>query len=310
MSIKHAGLRGAGTAIVWFAVMLAFNHKVMGAETGTLGADASTKFAPVTDERLTHPDAADWLMFRRTYDGGGFSPLKQINTKTVKDLVPVWSYSTGVNAGHEAAPLINQGVMYVTGAYNKLFALDAKTGDLLWKYSREIPDDALGVICCDVVNRGVALYGDKVYMGTLDAHLIALDAKTGKIVWDQQVGDYKKAQTITAAPLVIKGKVVTGMAGGEYGVRGYLAAYDAETGKEAWKTYTIPGPGQKGNDSWEGESWKKGGGSTWLTGTYDPQSNLIFWGVGNPGPWAGAGATRRQSLHRIDHCLRRRYRRD
>ena len=288
MSVKYARRRWAGTAFVWCFVFLGVNHKLGAAETGAAAADNSAKYAAVTDERLTHPDAADWLMYRRTYNGDGFSPLKQINTKTIKDLVPVWAFSTGVNAGHEGTPLINQGIMYVTGAYNKLFALDAKTGDLLWKYTREIPDEAFSVLCCDVVNRGVALYGDKVYMGTLDAHLIALDAKTGKIVWDQAVGDYKKAQTITADPLVIKGKVVTGMAGGEYGVRGYLAAYDAETGKEAWKTYTIPGPGEKGHESWEGDSWKNGGGSTWLTGTYDPQSNLIFWGVGNPGPRAGA----------------------
>lgn len=264
---------------------LSATRPAMGADNKTA---SSNSYDPVTDQRLLHPAAGDWLMFRRTYDGQGYSPLDQINVKNVKDLTPVWAFSTGVTAGHEAAPVVNNGVMFVTAAYNKLFAIDAKTGQLLWKYAREVPDKALEEICCDVVNRGVALYGDKVYMGTHDAHLVALDARTGKVVWDQKVADYQNGYVITSAPLIVKGKVVTGVAGGEYGIRGFIEAFDAETGKSVWKTYSIPGPGDPGHESWPaGDAWKNGGGSTWLTGTYDPQQNLIFWGVGNPGPWAG-----------------------
>jgi len=261
------------------------SHRIMSAASG---ADSPPVYAPVTDQRLLHPEPEDWLMYRRTYDGTGYSPLKQISAATVKDLVPLWTFSTGVNAGHEAAPVVNSGIMYVTGAYNKLFALEAKTGKLRWRYDRELPEDALKEICCDVVNRGVALYGDKVYMGTLDAHLVALDARSGKVIWDRKVAEYKSGHTITAAPLVARGKVITGIAGAEFGVRGFLAGYDAETGNQVWKTYTIPGPGERGSDTWQGESWKNGGGSTWVTGTYDPELNLVFWGVGNPGPWIGA----------------------
>ena len=267
------------------SVGLLVSHRMVDAPNGT---NSPAAYVPVTEERLLHPEPGDWLMYRRTYDGRGYSPLKQINRDTVKDLVPVWTFSTGVNGGHEAAPVINSGVMYVTAAYNKLFALEAKTGKLLWKYDREIPEDAMKVLCCDVVNRGVALYGDKVYMGTLDAHLLALDARSGKVIWDEKVEDYKSGHTITSAPLIAKGRVITGIAGAEFGIRGFLAAYDAETGKQFWRTYTIPAPGEKAGDTWQGDSWKNGGGSTWITGTYDPELNLVFWGVGNPGPWAGA----------------------
>jgi alcohol dehydrogenase (cytochrome c) len=249
----------------------------------------TTNYEPVTDQRLLQPADGDWLQYRRTYDGHGYSPLTQINSQNVKDLVPVWSFSTGVNAGHEGTPIVNSGIMYVTASYNKLYALDAKTGKLLWKYDHEIPEKALGTACCDVVNRGVALYGDKVYMGTLDARVVALDAKTGKVAWSQKVADYKEAYGITAAPIVVKGKIITGMAGGEFGVRGFLAALNADTGEIAWKTYTVPGPGEPGHDTWPADSdaWKHGGASTWTTGVYDADQNLIFWGTGNPGPWAG-----------------------
>jgi alcohol dehydrogenase (cytochrome c) len=282
MSAKELSQRLTICASIAF--LFAFSSSALNAGQG----ENSTAYVPVTDQRLVHPEPGDWLMYRRTYDGSGYSPLKQINGATIKDLVPVWTFSTGVNGGHEAAPVVNSGIMYVTSAYNKLFALEAKTGKLLWKYERDLPEDALKVICCDVVNRGVALYGDRVYMGTLDAHLLALDARSGNLIWDEKVADYKRGSTITSSPLIVKGKVITGIAGAEFGVRGFLAAYDADTGKRVWQTYTIPQPGEKGGDTWQGDSWKHGGGSTWITGTYDPELNLVFWGVGNPGPWIGA----------------------
>jgi alcohol dehydrogenase (cytochrome c) len=245
-------------------------------------------YQPVTDQRLTKPDPQDWLQYRRTYDGQGHSPLKQVNVQNVKNLVPVWTFSTGTNGGHQAAVIENSGIMYVTAAYNKLYALDVKSGKLLWKYERDIPEKALSVVCCDVVNRGVALYDNKVYMGTIDAHIVAFDALTGKVMWDSKVADYHDGITITGAPLAYKGKIITGMTGGEFGARGRLTALDAETGKIVWQTYTIPAPGEPGSETWpEGDAWKTGGGTTWSVGAIDPKQNLIYWGTGNPGPWAG-----------------------
>ena len=283
MRVRNWNVSVSSLALIVVATSLVL--PVMG---GDSKAAPSASYDPVTDQRLLQPAAGDWLMFRRTYDGQGYSPLDQVNTKNIKDLVPVWTFSTGVTAGHEAAPVVNGGILFVTAAYNKLFALDAKTGSMLWRYDRDVPEKALGEICCDVVNRGVALYGDKVYMGTLDAHLVALDARTGHVVWDTKVADYQNGYVITSAPLIVKGKVVTGVAGGEYGIRGFIEAINAETGQSVWKTHSIPGPGNPGHESWAaGDAWKTGGGATWLTGTYDAQQNLIFWGVGNPGPWAG-----------------------
>lgn len=242
-----------------------------------LSANAQT-YTAVTDARLVNPEPSNWLMWRGNYQSWGYSPLSRINLQNVNRLVPVWAFSTGVGQGHEAPPIVNGNYMFVTAPYNKLFALDARNGRLIWKYERQLPDDV--VTCCDVVNRGVALYGDKVYMGTLDAHLIAFDARTGKIVWDVTVADYKLRYTITSPPLVVKGKVITGVHGGEFGVRGFLAAYDANTGRELWKTYTTVDDG-----SWPGESWKTGGAAPWLTGSYDPGTNTVFWGTSNPSPW-------------------------
>lgn len=251
--------------------------------------DASTRpYQAVTDQQLLNPPDADWLQYRRTYDGHGYSPLKQINAQNVENLTPIWAFSTGLTAGHEVVPLEHDGILFITTSFNKVYALDAKTGKFLWKYERDLPDQAMGVACCDVVNRGGALYGDKFYFGTIDAHLIALDAKTGKVVWDTKIADYKDGITITGAPIVVKGNVITGMTGGEFGARGRLTAVNAETGKIAWVTYTVPGPGEPGNETWgSGDAWQHGGGTTWTTGVYDVKQNLIFWGTGNPGPWAG-----------------------
>ncbi len=249
---------------------------------GLAAAQQAVAYDPVTAERLLKPEPQNWLMYRGTYNGQGYSPLNKINTTNVKRLVPVWSYSTGQVEGHQAPPIVNNGVMFISTPRNQVLALNAKTGDLIWQYQREFSED---VVHPHPTNRGVALYGDKVYLATMDTHVIALDANTGKIVWDTKVDENKNNYYFTLAPLVAKGKVMVGTSGGEYGIRGYIAALDADTGKEVWRTHMIPGPGEPGYDSWQGDHWKTGGASVWITGHYDPALNLTYWGTGNAGPW-------------------------
>jgi alcohol dehydrogenase (cytochrome c) len=241
-------------------------------------------YAPVTDQRLVNPEPENWLMYRRTYDGWGYSPLEQVTTANAATLVPVWTFSTGVAEGHQAPPIVNNGVMFVSTPQNQVLALDAKSGELLWRYKRDLPEDLFQL---HPTNRGVGLYEDKVYLATLDAHVVALDAKTGKVVWDQTVEDYKKGYYMTLAPLVAKGKIIVGVSGGELGIRGFVQALDARTGSSAWKTFTIPAPGEPGSDTWKGDAWRTGGVSVWITGTYDPQLNLTYWGTGNAAQWIG-----------------------
>ena len=245
---------------------------------------APTDYAPVTDQRLVNPEPENWLMYRRTYDGWGYSPLEQVTPANAATLVPVWTFSTGVAEGHQAPPIVNNGVMFVSTPQNQVLALDAKSGELLWRYKRDLPEDLFQL---HPTNRGVGLYEDKVYLATLDAHVVALDAKTGKVVWDQTVEDYKKGYYMTLAPLVAKGKIIVGVSGGELGIRGFVQALDARTGGSAWKTFTIPAPGEPGSDTWKGDAWRTGGVSVWITGTYDPQLNLTYWGTGNAAQWIG-----------------------
>ena len=245
---------------------------------------APTSYVSVTDQRLVNPEPENWLMFRRTYDGWGYSPLEQITPANAGTLVPVWTFSTGVAEGHQAPPIVNNGVMFVSTPQNQVLALDAKSGELLWRYKRELPEDLFQL---HPTNRGVGLYEDKVYLATLDAHVVALDARTGKVVWDQTVEDYKKGYYMTLAPLVAKGKVMVGVSGGELGIRGFVQALDAGTGRPAWKTFTIPAPGEPGSETWKGDAWRTGGVSVWITGTYDPQLNLTYWGTGNAAQWIG-----------------------
>jgi alcohol dehydrogenase (cytochrome c) len=247
-------------------------------------AQGAPDYSPVTDQRLITPEPQNWLMYRGTYNGWGYSPLDQINTQNVKKLFPVWSLSTGVDEGHQSPPIVNNGTMFITTPKQQVIALNAKTGDLLWRYKKELPEDLLQL---HPTNRGVGLYEDKVYLATVDAHLVALDAKTGKVVWDKAVDEYQKGYYFTLAPLVAKGKVLVGTSGGELGIRGYVTALDAKTGEQLWKTHTIPGPGEPGHDTWPGETWKTGGVSAWITGSYDPESNLTYWGTGNAAPWPG-----------------------
>ena len=243
---------------------------------------SASDYSPVTDQRLTNPEAGNWLQYRGNYAGWGYSPLEKVNAGNVNKLQLAWSFSTGVTEGHQSPPIVNNGYMYITTPGAQLIAIDARTGGELWRYKKEISPEMLQL---HPTNRGVALYGDKVYVATVDAHLVALDAKTGKVAWIKQVGDWKALQYITLAPLAAKGKIMVGSSGGETGVRGFVAAYDAQTGNEAWRTYTTAGPGEPGGDTWSGESAKTGGASIWITGTYDPVTNLAFWGTGNPAPW-------------------------
>jgi alcohol dehydrogenase (cytochrome c) len=245
-------------------------------------AQGVSAYQPVTNERLLHPEPENWLMYRGAYNSWGYSPLDQINTKNVGRLVPVWTFSTGVEEGHQSPPIVNNGVMFITTPKNQVLALDAKKGELLWRYRRELPEDLFQL---HPTNRGVALYGDKVFLATVDAHLLALDARTGEVVWDQTVENYLTGYYMTLAPLVVRGKVMVGVSGGELGIRGFIQAFDAETGKPLWKTFTVPGPGEKGHDTWPGETWKTGAVSIWITGSYDPHLNLTYWGTGNPGPF-------------------------
>ncbi len=242
-------------------------------------------YKPVTADRLKQPEEGDWLMYRRTYDGWGYSPLSQITTANVGGLKPVWTLATGQVEGHQAPPIVKDGVMFVATPGNQVLAIDAKKGDILWRFKRPIPDDML---LLHPTSRGVGLLGDKVYFAAADAVLIALDAKTGKEVWKAPVEDYAHGYYMSLAPLVADGKVIVGVSGGELGVRGFVAAFDAENGKPLWKTYTVPAPDEPGSETWpKGDQWKTGGGSVWITANYDPETNLSYWGTGNGGPWMG-----------------------
>jgi alcohol dehydrogenase (cytochrome c) len=242
-------------------------------------------YKPLTADRLKKPEDGDWLMARRTYDGWGYSPLEQISRGNVTRLRPVWSFSTGVTNGHQAPPIVNNGVMFVATPGNQVIALDAKTGDLLWRYRRPLPED---VILLHATSRGVALHSNKVLFAAGEAVLVAIDAKTGKEIWATKVAENKDGYYMSLSPLVVGDRVMVGTSGGELGVRGFVAAYDVETGKEAWRTYTVPAPGEPGSETWpQGDQWKTGGGSIWVSANYDPDSNLAFWGTGNGGPWVG-----------------------
>lgn len=242
----------------------------------------------VGEDRLLNgeKDPNNWLMVNRTYDSKRYSPLTQITTRNVNNLVLKWTFPMDGDARQESTPIVNNGIMIVTGPWSKLYALDARTGTLLWMHTAELPDDLPGLLCCKGVNRGVAVLGDTIFWARLDAHLLALEAKTGKVVWDVSVEDYKAGYTSTGAPLIVKGKVVIGIAGSEFGLRGFIQAFNAGSGHSVWKTYTVPAPGEPGSETWPkgSDAWKHGGGATWVTGSYDPELNVIYWGTGNAGP--------------------------
>jgi len=240
--------------------------------------------AQVTADRIrrSSSEPRNWLTYGGSYTSQRYSLLNQITPANVGRLESKWVLQNQVFGAWQATPLVVDGVMYVTQRPNDVLALDAKTGRVFWLYRYTPSPDAR--VCCGSNNRGVAILGDTLFMGTLDAHLVAIDAKTGRQLWNTTLADVKLAYSVTLAPLVVKDKVIVGVGGGEFGIRGFIAAFDAKTGKEAWRFYTIPGPGENGHDSWKGEAWKNGGGSVWVTGSFDPDLNLTYWGVGNPGP--------------------------
>ena len=231
-------------------------------------------------------NASRWLLHSGDYASTRHSPLKQITPDNVGKLAPAWSFETGLGFGRqakfEATPIAIDGILYVTGLYNNAWAIDAKTGTAIWHYERQLTP-ALRV-CCGMANRGFAVHGGRLYMGTLDAHVVALDIKTGKVVWDVPMIDYRLGYSSTAAPLIVKDKLIVGMAGGEFATRGFLDAYSLADGKRLWRFNTIPAPGEPGGDTWPAGHFERGGGATWITGSYDPELNTVYWGVGNPNP--------------------------
>jgi alcohol dehydrogenase (cytochrome c) len=244
---------------------------------------AAPAAAQVPFERIRDASAepGQWLTYSGDYSGRRFSSLAQIHRGNVEDLKPAWVYQTGESGRFETSPLVVDGILYITEKPHVVTALDGRTGRTLWSYRRQARD-VPG--CCGDVNRGLAVLGDGLFHVTLDGHLLSLDMQTGKLRWQVKVTDPESGHSLTAAPLAVKDKIVVGMAGGEFGVRGFLDAYDAKTGELAWRFWTVPGPGQPGHETWEGESWKTGGATTWVTGAYDPALNLLYWGTGNPGP--------------------------
>jgi alcohol dehydrogenase (cytochrome c) len=234
----------------------------------------------------------NWLTYYGAYDGQRYSALEQINTENVGRLKPEWVFqcgAIGLQAGattyaFEAAPIVVDGVMYITGWDGWCWALDAVTGQELWRYRHAIPFDVS--LCCGNVNRGVAVAHGKVFYVTQNAHVIALDAADGKCLWDKTYGDVRAGESATVAPLIIKNKVIVGSSGGEFGVRGHMDAFDIDSGEHLWRCYTVPKPGEPGSETWpsDGEAWARGGANCWLTGTYDPELNLLYVGTGNPAP--------------------------
>ena len=251
-------------------------------------AQPDIKHSTITSERLVDAgkDPSNWLLYSGQYNSQRFSQLKQIHDGNVEDLRVKWVRQFPITELFETTPLVVDGVMYLTLPENIVWALDAKTGLPFWSYEHPLPDQLS--LCCGKINRGVAILGDTLYMGTLNAELVALDSKSGNVRWTVPVADGTQGFSLTGAPLIVKDMVIVGVGGGEYGIRGFVDAYDANTGKRRWRQHVIPGPGEKGHETWEGDSWKVGGASTWMTGSYDPELDLLYWGIGNPGPdWNG-----------------------
>ncbi|MQA17248.1 MAG: PQQ-dependent dehydrogenase, methanol/ethanol family [Pseudonocardiaceae bacterium] len=261
----------------------------------------------VTYDRIldARSEPQNWLTYYGAYDGQRYSPLNQINRENVKRLSPAWVFqagSVGMHSGastysFEASPIVVDGVMYLSGWDGWVWALDAKTGKELWRYKHASPYDVS--LCCGNVNRGVAVAHGKVFVVTLNAHVLALDAETGEVVWDQVYGDVRAGESATLAPLVVKDMVVVGSSGGEFGVRGHMDAFDLATGERRWRCYTIPKPGEPGSETWpaDGEAWQRGGANCWITATYDPELNLLYQGTGNPAPDFDGGVRQGDNLY-------------
>ncbi|HEX9985846.1 MAG TPA: PQQ-dependent dehydrogenase, methanol/ethanol family [Thermoanaerobaculia bacterium] len=274
------------------------SHPVTQTQT-SFGAlnEASRQSAPdvtrtVTSERIGNArnEPQNWLTYYGAYDGQRYSRLDEINASNVRNLRPAWQFQFGViglvanpaTYSFEAAPIVVDGVMFVSGWDGYVWALDATNGTLLWQYKHSIPLDT--PLCCGNVNRGVAVANGRVYLATQNGHLVALDATNGRKVWEQVFADVRAGESATAAPLIVKDLIIVGSSGGEYGVRGHIDAFDLATGAKRWRRYNVPKPGEPGSESWQSDEWQRGGGSSWITGTYDPELDLVYWGTGNPGP--------------------------
>ncbi len=276
-------------ALVLVAAPLSAQQVVPGSlSPQTRGNVAAPSFSPVTNERLVNSDAEpqNWLHYSGNYYSQRYTQLDQINSENAGDLELQWAFQMTALDRAETTPLVVDGVMFITEAPSNVIAVDAATGEQYWRYNYPLGEELN--YCCGRNNRGVAILGDRLFMSTLDAHLVAIDARTGTLLWDAEVASAANGYSKTAAPLVVGDKVVTGIAGGEFGIRGFVDAYDAETGERVWRFWTIPGPGHPDNATWAGDSWMTGGAGTWMTGAYDPDLNLVYWGTGNPGPdWNG-----------------------
>jgi alcohol dehydrogenase (cytochrome c) len=271
------------------------------------GETAPPVVADVTYERIldARSEPENWLTYYGAYDGQRYSPLDQITTENVKRIGPAWIFQAGASGmiagastySFEAAPIVVNGIMFLSGWDGWVWALDARTGVEIWRYKHAVPYDVS--LCCGNVNRGVAVAQGKVFFVTANAHVLALDATTGKRVWDKTYGDVRAGESATVAPLVVKNLVIVGSSGGEFGVRGHLDAFDLETGERAWRCYTVPKPGEPGSETWpaDGEAWARGGANCWLTGTFDPETNLLYVGTGNPAPDFDGGVREGDNLY-------------
>ena len=249
-----------------------------------MAAPAQVPYKRIVDARA---EPGNWLTYSGNYQAHRFSPLTQITRQNVVRLKPVWVYQIDGRGRFETSPIVVDGVMYVTEPPSRVAALDLRTGRTLWSWQRPMRP-SLRTLGFGPTNRGIAILDNTVYVGTLDCYLFALDASSGAVRWSTRVGDNDTGHAITAAPLAIDGKIIVGISGGEAGIRGFLDAYNAKNGRLEWRLWTIPGPGEPGHETWSGDGWKTGGGPTWVTGSYDPELNLIYWGTGNPGPdWNG-----------------------
>lgn len=265
--------------------------------TACLALFVQVAAAQVTYDRLLNAgkEPHNWLTYHGSYASQHHTTLNEITRENVGRLKLNWVWQGRSLEKFEPTSLVVDGVMYFTEPPNNVYAVDARTGRVFWSYRHVLPD--VTYACCGKVNRGLAILDHTLYMTTIDAKLVALDARTGKRKWEKVIAEYKQGYSMTVAPLIVKDKVIIGPAGGELGIRGFLAAYDAKTGEQAWRFNTVPQPGEPGNETWGLESWKYGGGSVWLTGSYDPELNLVFWGIGNPGPDWNAAARPGDNLY-------------
>jgi len=272
--------------VIFAAILAALSCAACGGRQQQAASNATVSWQPVTDDRLLHASSDNgWLMYLRTYQSQAHVPYTQINASNVAKLHTVFTHDVAIPEGFEAPPIVNGRTMIVTTPMDRVYALDAVTGNRLWEYDYKVDKKALRTVCCDVVNRGVALYGNNAYMSTLDNHVVAIDARNGKVVWNTKLADPGFGSFMTNAPLALKGLIIVGDGGGEYGARGFIAALDAATGAEKWRFYTVPAPNEKGGDTWPGQTYVHGGGNAWMPGSYDAQTDTLLWGVGNPSPW-------------------------